>query len=77
MTLTLVFSVPAETTKPSDKEYGKLEGLTGKADSEERIHDNQGEDGATSNALDGKRIPTGIQTGAIHPNQRQLMQTGN
>lgn len=53
-TLTLVFSVPAETTKPSDKEYGKLEGLTGKADSEERIHDNQGEDGATSNALDGK-----------------------
>lgn len=54
MTLTLVFSVPAETTKPSDKEYGKLEGLTGKADSEERIHDNQGEDGATSNALDGK-----------------------
>lgn len=54
MTLTLVFSVPAETTKPSDKEYGKLEGLTGTADSEERIHDNQGEDGATSNALDGK-----------------------
>lgn len=54
MTLTLVFSVPAETTKPSDKEYGKLEGLTGKADSEERIHDNQGENGATSNALDGK-----------------------
>lgn len=54
MTLTLVFSVPAETTKPSDKKYGKLEGLTGKADSEERIHDNQGEDGATSNALDGK-----------------------
>lgn len=54
MTLTLVFSVPAETTKPSDKEYGKLEGLTGEADSEERIHDNQGEDGATSNALDGK-----------------------
>ena len=54
MTLTLVFSVPAETTKPSDKEYGKLEGLTGRADSEERIHDNQGEDGATSNALDGK-----------------------
>ena len=54
MTLTLVFSVPAETTKPSDKEYGKLEGLTGKADSEERIHDYQGEDGATSNALDGK-----------------------
>lgn len=54
MTLTLVFSVPAETTKPSDKEYGKLEGLTGKADSEEQIHDNQGEDGATSNALDGK-----------------------
>lgn len=53
-TMTLVFSVPAETTKPSDKEYGKLEGLTGKADSEERIHDNQGEDGATSNALDGK-----------------------
>lgn len=49
MTLTLVFSVPAETTKPSDKEY-----KTGKADSEERIHDNQGEDGATSNALDGK-----------------------
>ena len=35
MTLTLVFSVPAETTKPSDKEYGKLEGLTGKADSVE------------------------------------------
>lgn len=53
-TMTLVFSVPAETTKPSDKEYGKLEGLTGKADSEEQIHDNQGEDGATSNALDGK-----------------------
>lgn len=54
MILTHTFSVPAETTKPSDKEYGKLEGLTGKADSEERIHDNQGEDGATSNALDGK-----------------------
>lgn len=54
MVLTHTFSVPAETTKPSDKEYGKLEGLTGKADSEERIHDNQGEDGATSNALDGK-----------------------
>lgn len=53
-TMTLVFSVPAETTKPSDKEYGKLEGLTGKADSEEQIHDNQGENGATSNALDGK-----------------------
>lgn len=53
-TMTLVFSVPAETTKPSDKEYGKLEGLTGKADSEERIHDNQSEDGAASNALDGK-----------------------
>lgn len=54
MILTHTFSVPAETTKPSDKEYGKLEGMTGKADSEERIHDNQGEDGATSNALDGK-----------------------
>ena len=74
MTLTLVFSVPAETTKPSDKEYGKLEGLTGKADSEERIHDNQGEQ--VMHSME-KRIPTGIQTGAIHPNQRQLMQTGN
>lgn len=44
----------AEEVVAEDKEYGKLEGLTGKADSEERIHDNQGEDGATSNALDGK-----------------------
>ena len=26
MILTHTFSVPAETTKPSDKEYGKLEG---------------------------------------------------
>lgn len=49
MTLTLVFSVPAETTKPSDKEYGKLEGLTGKADSVETKR----EDGAINNALDG------------------------
>lgn len=49
MTLTLVFSVPAETTKPSDKEYGKLEGLTGKADSVET----KNEDGAINNALDG------------------------
>lgn len=49
MTLTLVFSVPAETTKPSDKEYGKLEGLTGKADSVET----KSEDGAINNALDG------------------------
>lgn len=49
MTLTLVFSVPAETTKPSDKEYGKLEGLTGKADSVET----ESEDGAINNALDG------------------------
>lgn len=48
MTLTLVFSVPAETTKPSDKEYGKLEGLTGKADSVET----KSEDGAINNALD-------------------------
>lgn len=50
MVLTHTFSVPAETTKPSDKEYGKLEGLTGKADSVET----KSEDGATSNALDGK-----------------------
>lgn len=49
MTLTLVFSVPAETTKPSDKESGKLEGLTGKADSVET----KSEDGAINNALDG------------------------
>lgn len=49
MILTLVFSVPAETTKPSDKEYGKLEGLTGKADSVET----KSEDGAINNALDG------------------------
>lgn len=49
MTLTLVFSVPAETTKPSDKEYGKLEGPTGKADSVET----KSEDGAINNALDG------------------------
>lgn len=49
MTLTLVFSVPAETTKPSDKEYEKLEGLTGKADSVET----KSEDGAINNALDG------------------------
>lgn len=49
MTLTLVFSVPAEATKPSDKEYGKLEGLTGKADSVET----KSEDGAINNALDG------------------------
>lgn len=49
MTLTLVFSVPAETTKPSDKEYGKLEGLTGKADSVET----KSEDGEINNALDG------------------------
>lgn len=48
-TMTLVFSVPAETTKPSDKEYGKLEGLTGKADSVET----KSEDGAINNALDG------------------------
>lgn len=49
MTLTLVFSVPAETTKTSDKEYGKLKGLTGKADSVET----KSEDGAINNALDG------------------------
>lgn len=49
MVLTHTFSVPAETTKPSDKEYGKLEGLTGKADSVET----KNEDGAINNALDG------------------------
>lgn len=49
MVLTHTFSVPAETTKPSDKEYGKLEGLTGKADSVET----KSEDGAINNALDG------------------------
>lgn len=49
MFLTHTFSVPAETTKPSDKEYGKLEGLTGKADSVET----KSEDGAINNALDG------------------------
>lgn len=52
MTLTLVFSVPAETTKPSDKEYGKLEGLTGKADSEEPIGEGAGQ-GTVDKALDG------------------------
>lgn len=49
MVLTHTFSVPAETTKPSDKEYGKLEGLTGQADSVET----KSEDGAINNALDG------------------------
>lgn len=48
MTLTLVFSVPADEVK-----YAKLEGLTGKADSEELEHDGEGEDGAIDNALDG------------------------
>lgn len=48
MTLTLVFSVPAD-----EVQYAKLEGLTGKADSEEREHDGEGEDGAIDNALDG------------------------
>lgn len=52
MTLTLVFSVPAETTKPSDKEYGKLEGLTGKADSEEPTGEGAGQ-GTVDKALDG------------------------
>lgn len=51
MTLTLVFSVPAETTKPSDKEYGKLEGLTGKADSEEPTGEGAGQ-GTVDKALD-------------------------
>lgn len=48
MTLTLVFSVPAD-----EVQYAKLEGLTGKADSEELEHDGEGEDGAIDNALDG------------------------
>lgn len=48
MTLTLVFSVPAD-----EVQYTKLEGLTGKADSEELEHDGEGEDGAIDNALDG------------------------
>lgn len=48
MTLTLVFSVPAD-----EVQYAKLEGLTGKADSEELAHDGEGEDGAIDNALDG------------------------
>ena len=48
MTLTLVFSVPAD-----EVQYAKLEGLTGKADSEELVHDGEGEDGAIDNALDG------------------------
>lgn len=48
MTLTLVFSVPAD-----EVQYAKLEGLTGKADSEELKHDGEGEDGAIDNALDG------------------------
>lgn len=48
MTLTLVFSVPAD-----EVQYAKLEGLTGKADSEELEHDGEGEDGAIGNALDG------------------------
>lgn len=48
MTLTLVFSVPAD-----EVQYAKLEGLTGKADSEELEHDGKGEDGAIDNALDG------------------------
>lgn len=47
MTLTLVFSVPAD-----EVQYAKLEGLTGKADSEELEHDGEGEDGAIDNALD-------------------------
>lgn len=48
MTQTLVFSVPAD-----EVQYAKLEGLTGKADSEELEHDGEGEDGAIDNALDG------------------------
>lgn len=48
MTLTLVFSVLAD-----EVQYAKLEGLTGKADSEELEHDGKGEDGAIDNALDG------------------------
>ena len=48
MTLTLVFSVPAD-----EVQYAKLERLTGKADSEELEHDGEGEDGAIDNALDG------------------------
>lgn len=48
MTLTLVFSVPAD-----EVQYAKLEGLTGKADSEELEHDGKGENGAIDNALDG------------------------
>lgn len=48
MTLTLVFSVPAD-----EVQYAKLKGLTGKADSEELEHDGEGEDGAIDNALDG------------------------
>ena len=52
MVLTHTFSVPAETTKPSDKEYGKLEGLTGKADSEEPTGEGAGQ-GTVDKALDG------------------------
>lgn len=51
MTLTLVFSVPAD-----EVQYAKLEGLTGKADSEELEHDGEGEDGAIDNALDGNIV---------------------
>lgn len=39
--------------KAEEVQYAKLEGLTGKADSEELEHDGQGEDGAIDNALDG------------------------
>ena len=39
--------------KAEEVQYAKLEGLTGKADSEELEHDGEGEDGAIDNALDG------------------------
>lgn len=39
--------------KADEVQYAKLEGLTGKADSEELEHDGEGEDGAIDNALDG------------------------
>ncbi len=47
MTLTLVFSVPAD-----EVQYAKLEGLTGKADSEEPTGEGEGQ-GTVDKALDG------------------------
>lgn len=41
------------TVAADEVQYAKLEGLTGKADSEELEHDGEGEDGAIDNALDG------------------------